>query len=491
MSKKTSKRTAVNALCRSNLFTFTRKAFEELHPNKHFHAAKHIKLLCKTLQDMLDHPGEHHLMMMPPRYAKSFVASICFVAWVLGKNPSLKFLVVSYGDALAVEHAAAFRDLITSDWYKGLFPHLNISINKAGHIKTDAGGGRYAVSVGGAATGFGADFIIIDDIIKAGDVSSEAKREEAIRSLNETFFSRLDKKSEGHIIAIQQRLHEDDPAAYMATKNFKQLCLKAIAEEDEEWDLGDETWVRKRGEPLYPELENLQTLEAVRATMSASVFSAQYQQNPVNIGGNRISWQRIGFYKENYQRNNYLKIIQSWDTACTNEPTSDYSACVTMGCHISGKWHVLDVHRGRYEFSELETKALHMIHAWDPHCVLIETAAGGHALVSRLKLACSPNRPNPNQRRIWGINHRESKEDRVFINQAELEEQRALLPDQAPWLDDLRKELLAFPVGRHDDQVDALFQIFHFLQMPRGRGFMNRDPVTGRSPGSRTLRRQA
>lgn len=481
----------LNAIYRTDLYSFVRRAFETLYPRKEFLHANHVRLLCYTLQKMLDSPGECHLITMPPRYSKSFTVSICFAAWVMGKYPAMKILVASYGDTLATQHAMTFKELVQSEWFEGLFPDFRLANDKTGHLRTTAGGSRYAISLGGAATGFGADIIIVDDIMKASEAHSQAKREEAQRYFDETLFSRLDKKKEGHIVAIQQRVHEDDPAAYMATKGFKQLCLKAIAEEDEEWDLMDDTWSRKRNEPLFPELEDLATLEEIRTRLTPRVFSAQYQQNPVSAGGNQISWQSVGFYTGQYRRADYLKIIQSWDTACTNEPTSDYSVCVTAGYHVSGVWHVLDIHRGRYDFTTLEAKAIQMVHAWDPHCVLIETANTGHALWDRVRRAFQGNRPNPDQKRILGMNPRLGKEERVFIHQGWLEGKKALLPEQAPWLADFRHELLAFPAGRHDDQIDALFQIFEFLETPRGRGFMNRNPGTGRARGSRRIRRAA
>lgn len=486
------KKKVTKAAYRKSLYHFVWKAFQTLYPGKEFMQANHIKLMCHVLTQMLENPGRKELITLPPRYCKSFVVSICFVAWVMGKNPGTKILVASYGDALANEHAEAFKMLVNSEWYKDLFPKFELKCKRLANLTTTSGGYRKAISVNGAVTGFGADIIIVDDIIKAADARSEVEREKAKNYLNEGLFSRLDSKKKGHVVAIQQRFHEDDPAAYMADKGFNLLCLRAIAEDDEEWDIGyDEPWIRKRNEPLFPQLEDLKTLKETKALLTASVFSAQYQQNPVNAGGNQISWQAVGFYNNPYRRADYLKIIQSWDTACTNEPTSDYSACVTMGYHVSGQWHVLDVHRGRYDFNTLEAKAIQMVDKWGPHCVLIEKANSGYALWDRIHRTFKPNRPSLKQLRVIGMTPRLGKEERVFINQGWLEQKKALLPKKTPWLADLRHELVAFPAGRHDDQIDALFQIFEFLEMPTGRGFMNRNPETGRSYGSRRPRRRA
>jgi predicted phage terminase large subunit-like protein len=408
----------------------------------------------------------------------------------MGKNPELKVLVASYGDTLALEHAQAFKALVETEWYQAVFPAFKLKSPKVANLTTTSRGFRKAISVNGAVTGLGADIIVIDDIIKAADARSEVEREHARDFLNEGLFSRLDKKDTGHIVAIQQRFHEDDPAAYMAQIGFNLLCLRAIAEEDEEWDIGGQIWHRRRNEPLFPELESLATLEAIRQRVTPAVFSAQYQQNPINPGGNQISWQQVGFYPAPYPRSEYIKVLQGWDTASTAEPTSDYSACATLGLHISGEWHVLDIHRARYTFFDLEEAAARMINRWSPQYVLIESANTGYALIDRLRQRFRIYRPSRKAMHIHGMPALMGKSERFFARQEWLEKRRVLLPESSPWLSDFRHELLAFPSGRHDDQIDALFQLFEFLETPRGRAFMNRDPETGRSPGSRRLRRR-
>lgn len=483
----------VDALYRNNLYYFVLRAFNELYPTRATHYAKHIKLLCHTLQEMLEHPGECPLISMPPRYAKSFVTSICFVAWAMGRNPELKILVASYGDALANEHALTFRNLVTSNWFQDLFPAFELKNEKANHLKTTHGGERFAISVAGAATGFGADIIIVDDIIKAADANSQTKRDEAKRYLDETLFSRLDRKDRGHIVAIQQRFHEDDPAAYMETKGFTKLCLKAIAEENEEWDLGDEIWIRNQNEALFPELETIETLEAIRLRITPSVFSAQYQQNPINPGGNIISWHNIQRYAANeVNYADYVGIIQSWDTACTNHENSDYSACATLALHLyTQKWHLIDMHRSKPSYIELERKAIEFARKRKPICIVVECANTGYALCNKLRSELMPHRPNPNDPIVYGMTPRLSKEQRFFTHQNWFEEGKILLPDNAPWLPDFQRELIAFPSGRYDDQIDAVLQALELLETPRGQAIMNRDPETGRLRTNRRPRRYA
>jgi len=482
---------ALDALCRQNLFLFVWGAFKQLYPDRTFHPALHMELLCFTLEQTLKSPGKNLLVTMPPRYAKSFIISICFVAWMMGNDPTTKFLVASYGEGLAAEHAEIFKKLVESEWYKRIFPKMRINHKKsrAMDIQTTMGGRRKAISSGGEATGFGADIIIIDDIIKAADAKSDVERQNKKDYFDQTLLSRLNDKKSGHIIANQQRFHEDDPAAYLLTKDFDELCLRAIAEDDEQWVIGDKIWERKRGEALYPELEDLETLQKIKKRITSSVFSAQYQQNPVDPGGNQIAWERISFCPALLPRTEYTWVVQTWDTACSGDPDSDYSACVTVGYTKSGKWHLLEVHRGQYEYTDLRRNASQMIQKWRPDRVIIEKASTGISLISDLNEMFQNGRQSSlHSMLIQSMSHSTDKETRVYINKGWLEEGQILLPENASWLQDFRRELLAFPKGVHDDQVDALFLAFEYLELPRGKDFVNRDPRTGRTRVGRRRR---
>jgi hypothetical protein len=130
---------------------------------------------------------------------------------------------------------------------------------------TTARGMRKAVSVGGPVTGFGARVLIVDDLMKAADAQSETERRRVKEFFDQTLYSRMDDKTEGIIIAIQQRLHEDDFAGHLIDKDFEHLTLPANAEEDATYrlPLGLEH-TRHKGEALFPEREPLKTLEEIR-----------------------------------------------------------------------------------------------------------------------------------------------------------------------------------------------------------------------------------
>ncbi len=475
-----------NALCREHLIYFMWEAYKQLNPDNDLKKNWHSEVLCRELEETLKKPGRALLVTCPPRYGKSFVMSVCFIAWTMGHNPKLKFLVASYSEELAEEPAATYKKLVETDWYKCLFPGMRIDPKRqrALDLHTTKGGRRKAISRGGAATGFGADIIVIDDIIKAADANSPLERLKSREYFEQTLLSRLNDKKNGLIIANQQRFHQDDPAAALLEKGFDHICLRAIAEEDEEWQLyHDRIYRRQHGEALFPELEDLETLESIKQKISPAVFSAQYQQEPVNPGGNRISWDLMRFYDTDntpYQRHDYLAIIQSWDTASSTAPGSDYSVCTTIGQHKTGVWHVLDVNRSRLSYDRLKERASFLIRKYRPDRVTIEAASSGYALIADLRKEFSSDRFRHGQVSIVSQTQTVSKEERVFVRQHKLQDGTILLPRQADWLPDLRSELIAFPAGNHDDQVDSLFQAIEYIDSARGQALMTRDPVTHR-----------
>ena len=124
--------------------------------------------------------GDRLVITIPPRHLKSVAVSVAFVAWMMGRDPTLKFLVASYGAELASELSRQFRQVVTSAWFKSAFPTFRLERSIDGEIRTTAGGCRKAVTVGGATTGFGANYIIVDDLMKATDACYAALREAAI-----------------------------------------------------------------------------------------------------------------------------------------------------------------------------------------------------------------------------------------------------------------------------------------------------------------------
>jgi predicted phage terminase large subunit-like protein len=259
----------------------------------------------------------------------------------------------------------------------------------------------------------------------------------------------------------------------MESGRFEHLNLPAIAVDDESIATGfGLVKSRRKGEPLCPEREPITTLEQVRVEMGSAAFSAQYQQDPTPPGGNRIRWEWFGTYDEEFSRSDFQWVAQSWDTALTAEPTSDFSVGTTCGFREK-RWYPLDLCRERFDFPDLKRRVRHLAERWKADAVLIERAASGIPLFQQLR------QEDPRSWRYFSRHPRLEKVTRMEAQTARLESGRYLLPSDARWLTDFRRELLAFPKGKYDDQVDSLIQFVEWSASPRGEGFVERDE-TGR-----------
>lgn len=189
-------RSVADELCRVNLFALTWRVFDELHRGSRsaFVPNWHVEALCHELEELQRGENLRLVITVPPRHLKSIATAVAFPAYLLGRDPSCKIIVASYGLDLARKHSEDFRRVLESNWYRRLFPHTRIAARGArqDEIRTVQGGGRKAVSIGGAVTGFGADYLVVDDLLKAADASSEVERERARTYLEGSLMSRFD-----------------------------------------------------------------------------------------------------------------------------------------------------------------------------------------------------------------------------------------------------------------------------------------------------------
>lgn len=463
----------IKLLYQQNLLAFTRRTFVELHPGVRFMPAPHVEAMCFAIEKAARGGCPRLLITVPPRHLKSITCSVAATAWLLGNDPRRKVLVASYGGDLAAKHSRDFRKVTAAPWFRSTFDRYEPSTSRDTQleIETTLNGGRKAVSLGGATTGFGADFIIIDDLMKAQDARSEAARAEVRDYYDQTLFSRLNDKATGVIIAIQQRLHEDDIAAHLLDKGgFEHLNLPSIATERQFLPcyLG-RTFERRVNDILAPEHMSEAALEETRRAMGSAAFSAQYQQEPTPPGGNRIKLQWFGVFDEQPERAEFQTIVQSWDTGMTEEPTSDYSVCITFG-FLDNKWWILNVWRGRLAYPDLKRRAVELANKWQADRVIVEEAGTGFALVQELR------REKKLRGKIFVYKPKLSKEERVEVESAKLEAGLVMLPAEAPWRGEFDRELRGFPTSKYDDQVDALTQ---FLEQVGRRGL---NPFSGERP---------
>lgn len=451
----------LSAILRTDLVAFTHKSFHTLNPGVAYESNWHIEAIVYELMQVYSGSNRRLIINVPPRSLKSTIVSVVFPAYLLGRNPGLRIIIVCYSDELTKKFSRDFRTLIKSDWYRRLFPAAAAAPIKDSESEfvTADNGGRFATSIGGTITGRGADMLIIDDPIKAADVASPVMRTQVNDWVLNSLLSRLDNPAKGSVIVTMQRLHQDDLSGFLLERGgYRHLKIPAIAAEGEAaFRLSAKTaYQRKAGEPIEPGRISHEELIKKQQEVGSFIFSAQYQQDPVPDGGN--------IFRPEYMNNRvdlnssgikFEQIVISWDVACKTGERNDYSVGTVWGV-FENNYYLLDVRQGKWEYPDLvrEIEELARMHRADN--VLIEDAHIGTGLIQDLSQKTNYN--------IIGVKPEMDKQTRAQIHTGTFQAGRVFLPNDAPWLADYVTEMLGFPNAKHDDQVDSTTQFLGWIK---------------------------
>jgi predicted phage terminase large subunit-like protein len=450
-------------ILRNDLRSFIERSFYELNPQTKFIDGQYIDLMASCLERCRIGKSRRLIVNLPPRTLKSHAASVASTAWLLGHDPSKQIICASYGQDLADKHARDCRTLMTSAFYRGLFPRTVLSPEKlaVNDFMTTAQGFRMSTSVGGVLTGRGADVIILDDILKPDDALSETRRKAANDWYFNTLLSRLNSKSNGVIILVMQRLHQEDLVGEVLEREpWDVLALPAIAVQEENYEIespfGKRVYHRLPGQVLHPERDSLETYQEIRDTVGGYNFQSQYQQSPITLEGGLIKREWLKFYDPSSVPRDMHYIIQSWDTASKSGELNDYSVCTTWGLRF-GKFYLLDVFRVRLSYPELKKAALRLQSQYPLLKIVIEDRGSGISLIQDLRaeyvFITEPYKTEPGMDKMM----------RLSAQSAKFEKGDVYLPSQAPWLDEYIRELTGFPGTKYDDQVDSTSQALDVL----------------------------
>lgn len=475
-------RQMLHALLRREPSLFLRYAFREIGGEGEYQHNWHVDAVFNALSRVASGEIRRLIITLPPRHLKSVVASTCWPAWLLGLNPALRIIAASYGQDLAEKLARDCLRIMEAPFYRRTFPDVAFTRRSTADFELSHGGGRLSTSLNGPITGRGADLIIIDDPLKAVDISSDTVRTAAITWLTDVLMSRLNDQATGAIVLVMQRLHQSDLAGELLERGgWTELRLPAIAAEEELIPLGGgRAYRRREGEILHPARQSLETLENIRREIGSAAFSAQYLQQPLPAEGNvvRAEWLRTYVPADLEGRG---QIVQSWDTASKVEERHDWSVCVTA---LVDRRHVfiLDVWRQRVDFNGLWKAVQTQARKWNASALLVEDAGNGTALIQRLRNKQPRGVPSPLPQRP-----KTDKRTRLDAASSMIEAGDLRLPSEALWLAIFRAELLGFPSTKHDDQVDALSQLLNWVdRRERDSGCRVGGPIFVNADGSVT-----
>ena len=415
------------------------------------------KDICKRLEqfsyDVVDKKSPRLMLFMPPRHGKSTLASVAFPAWHLGRNPKHEFIGCSYSGSLAMGFSRKVRQLLREPSYKTAFPtRLDPDSQSAEAWLTTGGGGYVSAGVGGGITGKGAHILVIDDPVKnREDAESQHNRDSSWDWYTSTAYTRL--APGGGILVILTRWHDDDLAGRL---------LKATTEGGDEWEVvrypaiaEEEEEFRYEGDPLHAERYNIEALDKIRRAVGPRDWSALYQQNPVSDDGDYFTRDMIQYYEPEDVDEDRMRYYCAWDLAIGQKDRNDYSVGIVMGVDEYDRLFLMDVVRGRFDGFELVERILDLYELWKPSIVGIEK---GH-----IEMALGPFLEKRIRER--GLNEvyikdlktgRRDKEARARAIQGRMQQGMVYLPKNEIFTGPLVAELLRFPNGVHDDQVDAL-----------------------------------
>ena len=421
-----------------------------------FFCSDHHRLTIQCLEDLERGIITRLIVCMPPRHSKTLTANEMLSSWWLGKHPDHEIMAMAYSQDRADDNGRKVRNRCQGELHQTLFPECVISRDSeaVNRFSTTAGGAYYAIGVGGPATGRGANLLLIDDPFKnREEADSETRRKHIKRWYSDDIYTRL--MPGGVIVVIMTRWHEDDLVGWLLDEhkheNWHVLRLPALAEDDD--PLG-----RIKGEPLWPEFFPRERLEKIKMTLGERSWSALYQQRPAPQEGGIFKRRWFQDRYDYYNPPKFIRIINSWDTATSEDADSAYSVGEVWGETLDG-YYLLNVVRAQVEFPELLTMVRTMYQSGEqrPSAVPVEDKSSGRQVCQTLKrdsiMPIIPVNP-PNG---YG------KVVRAKLVSPLCEAGRVRLPANAPWLADFEDELYMFPNSKRADQVDAMTQALSYF----------------------------
>ena len=442
--------------CRTSYLEFVKHAWPA------FIQGAHHKTMAEAFERVARGELKRLIVNMPPRHTKSEFASYLLPAWFLGQHPEKKVIQTAHTAELAVGFGRKVRNLFGDTAFKQVFPATSLRADSkaAGRWNTNKGGEYFAIGVGGAVTGKGADLLIIDDPHSEQDAALGAYNPEVFDKVYEWYTSgpRQRLQPGGSIIVVMTRWSKRDLTGKIIDASVRR-------DGADEWEVIELPAIMPSGNPLWPEYWGINELEALRSELPVSKWSAQYQQDPTSEEGALVKREWWQTWEESRPPSCSF-IIQSWDTAFLKTQRSDYSACTTWGVFYNedeNAHHIilLDAYKERLEFPDLKRRAYDFWIEWEPDSFIVEAKASGAPLIFELRQMgipvedFTPSRGNDKVSRVNAVSD-------IFAS-------GMVWAPPTRWAEEVIEEFAAFPVGDHDDLVDSSTQAL--LRFRRG-GFV-------------------
>lgn len=454
---------AAREMARENLYFFSRWMFLQ-RKGFTWQRARHHAIVCDALMRVYRGECKRLIINIPPRYSKTELAVVNFIAWCFGKVPDAEFIHASYSGALAVNNSSQVRGLVQHEAYAEIFPGLQLASDAQHHWKTTAGGVMYATGTGGTITGFGAGkhregfggAIIIDDPHKADEARSDVMRQGVIDWFQNTLESRKN-SPDTPIIVIMQRLHEQDLAGWLLGDRGKDGTGPAVAGGNGEvWENVCLPVWNDDGTPLWPEKHDAETLRRMEKA-APYVFAGQYRQRPAPPEGGVIKPDML--VEVDTVPPGVVEWCRGWDLGAS--ASGDFTAGAKVGRLADGRYVIAGVVREQFETNQRDA--------------LISTTARNDGRMLKQSIPQDPGQAGKSQvaafaKLLAGHNvHFSPESGDKTVRATPLASQinaGQVLAVRGPWLQPFKDECRMFPNGSFDDQVDAAARGFNGLLHP-------------------------
>ena len=409
----------------------------------------HHQRLAKIFEDIASGQKKRVIVNIAPRHGKSELISYLAPAWFLGKYPQKKVIMASHTADLAVNFGRRVRNLVGSEAYRDIFPQIELQADSksASRWGTNFNGEYFAIGVGGALAGRGADLFIIDD---------PHSEQEAKQGRPDVFLPAWEWFQSGPI----QRLMPGGAIVIVMTRWSKLDLTGQILnhmtqnEEADQWEIVEFPAILPSGKPLWPEFWPIEELEAKRVGMDPRYWQAQYMQDPTAEEGALIKREWWQIWEQDNPPNCEF-IIMSLDAAQEANTRADYNALTTWGVWLNeetGAYNIilLNAIKKRMEFPELKSMVLEEYREWEPDAFIVEKKSNGAALYQELRrmgVPISEFTPNKGQDKIARVNAVSDLFSSGIV----------WAPDKR-WAKDVVEECNDFPAGTNDDLVDSTTQ---------------------------------
>jgi predicted phage terminase large subunit-like protein len=489
--------------CRRSLRRFVRSAWHVPEPANPFVSGWHLDCIADHLEAVTRGDIRNLLINIPPRHSKSLQVAVFWPCWEWTTNPERRWLFTSYAEKLAIRDSVKCRRLIASPWYQERWGRLAAwrevfdltdDQNQKVRFENDKTGYRIASSVGGANTGEGGDRIVVDDPHNVEEAESETIRAGVLSWWDEVMSTRGNDPRTVARVVVMQRTHESDLSGHILEQGgYHHLCLPARyeapvlvpghrvehaeAEPHTDCPFGSDPRATE-GDLLWPERFDEESLAALEAVMGAYAAAGQLQQRPVPREGALFKSDHLRPLPPAFEESirPTLRFVQFWDLAFSEKASADHTAAVTLGIDRGAvNAYVTHVLRKRIAEESLIDAIVDHVVLTRPLIVGVEEGAYKQAatrdLVRQVGIRLAQKK--------WAVPILPVKTTTDKVFRAQLPANRAALGQVycdrgAPWWPVFEQELLKFPKGASDDQVDALSGA---LQLAIEQGMVPPKPV--------------